>query len=272
MRAGLSGVVLVAAIAVVGVNGPGPVPAVRSQHRHAPNIIHEKHGRYASSTNWSGYSVDGPKGSVTDVKGSWKVPSVTCGSTNAYAAFWVGIDGDNSNTVEQIGTDSDCVNGVATYYAWYEFYPKFPVNISVAINPGDVIFAEVTAGAKGAFTVTLTNESMTGKKQTFTTSGKVPSAAQSSAEWIAEAPWSGGVLPLADFYPAAYFGNDNTKVSGTCFATVGKASGPIGSFGSNVFEITMVTSSGATKAYPTPLTPSLTTGTSFDVNWVIPGP
>src|SRR5947207_1402920 len=71
------------------------------------------------SSNWSGYSVEAAAHTVTDVKGSWIVPAVTVnGTSTAYAAIWVGIDGSNSNTVEQIGTDSDQVNGVAVYYAW----------------------------------------------------------------------------------------------------------------------------------------------------------
>ena len=78
----------------------------------------------STSNNWSGYVVTGPTGSVTYVNGSWIVPAVTASATNAYSAFWVGIDGYNSGTVEQIGTDSDWVNGAAQYYAWYEFYPK----------------------------------------------------------------------------------------------------------------------------------------------------
>ena len=64
--------------------------------------------------NWSGYSIDAANHTVTDVKGSWVVPTVTVsGNGTSYASTWVGIDGDNSNTVEQIGTDSDQVNGKA---------------------------------------------------------------------------------------------------------------------------------------------------------------
>src|SRR6266542_694566 len=82
--------------------------------RHSPIIIRERHGVSVGSLNWSGYAVTGAPGSVTDAKGSWVVPSIqgNCGSTNAYASFWVGIDGFSSNTVEQVGTDSDCQNGV----------------------------------------------------------------------------------------------------------------------------------------------------------------
>ena len=41
---------------------------------------------------------------VSDVKGTWTVPTVTSSSVNSYSAVWVGIDGYADNTVEQIGT------------------------------------------------------------------------------------------------------------------------------------------------------------------------
>ena len=40
------------------------------------------------------------------------------------SAFWVGLDGYSSTSVEQLGTDSDCVSGKPSYYAWYEMYPN----------------------------------------------------------------------------------------------------------------------------------------------------
>ena len=104
----------------------------------------------------------GANGSVTDVKGSWIVPTVTCAAKapDSYSSFWVGIDGYGSNTVEQIGIDADCVSGKAAYSAWFEFYPHWPSTINtVDVVPGDTISAEVSYSTKGQFTVTLTNVS-----------------------------------------------------------------------------------------------------------------
>lgn len=157
-----------------------------------------------TSTNWAGYDATqatNPGTTFTSVSASWVVPAVTIAPTNAYASFWVGLDGDGSNSVEQIGTDSDYVNGQAQYYAWYEMYPKMPVNLSLAVKPGDTISASVVAGARGSFTLTLT-DATTG--QTFTTAQKSMKAKLYSAEVIAEAPWSGGVLPLADFSTVSF--------------------------------------------------------------------
>jgi Peptidase A4 family len=125
-----------------------------------PQSEYEPHGshphiRYgaSSSLNWAGYAVTGAAGSVSDVKGSWIVPSVTCSpSQNAYSAFWTGIDGYSSSTVEQTGTDSDCQSGSATYYAWFEFYPNPSFLVSgFTVTPGDQISAEVSYSG-GMFT------------------------------------------------------------------------------------------------------------------------
>lgn len=230
-----------------------------SEYSHGPRIK----DKYGNSLNWAGYAVTGSAGSVTDVTGSWVVPTVTCPGGSQYAAFWVGIDGYSDNTVEQTGTDSDCQNGNPRYYAWFEFYPKpmFRIN-TITVSPGDTMSAEVKYTGGNKFTATITD---TTTRQSFSTSGTV-NAQRSSAEWIAEAPWSGGILPLADFGTANY-GLDYTGIASTNFATVGTSTGPIGSFSSN--SITMVTSSGATKASPSSLT---TDGTSFSVQWVSAGP
>ena len=88
------------------------------------------------SYNWSGYAVltqpasrKVPATAVTAVSGSWKVPAVSDpGTSTAYAAVWVGIDGYSSSTVEQTGTLSyvSVSNGMTTVtnYAWYEMYPN----------------------------------------------------------------------------------------------------------------------------------------------------
>jgi hypothetical protein len=85
------------------------------------------------------------KDAVSYVAGSWTVPTVSCPRRGtSYAAFWVGIDGYSSSTVEQTGTLAECSNGVATYSAWYEFYPSPMYTISaLTVRPGDVITAQV---------------------------------------------------------------------------------------------------------------------------------
>lgn len=236
--------------------------ASATEYQHAPKIKIKA----GTSSNWAGYSVDAQVGSVTDVKGSWIVPSVASSTQNQYSSFWVGIDGDTSNTVEQIGTDSDVINGVPRYYAWYEFYPKASSTISsMQVKPGDTMSADVSYSKnQNIFTVTITDVT-TGKS--YSTSARVNKAQRNSAEWITEAPWSGGVLPLADF-TTANFGQDYTNIASN-IATISGTTGNIHSFGTSVNPITMVSKSGGNKAVPTGLSSD---GTSFSVNWFNAGP
>lgn len=244
----------ICAAMVWGADGVAPGSQFSlAPRQHVPMILHERHGSNVTSANWSGYAVTGSSGSVNDAKGVWTVPSVTCGSATQYSSFWVGIDGYDSNTVEQIGTDSDCVNGAGVYYAWFEFYPHLSYTINkFPISPGNIISASVNYSGN-TFTVTLTNQT-TG--QSFSTSTKMNNAKRSSAEWIAEAPSGGGVLPLADFNTVAFGPGDD--------ATIGSSTHPIGLFpATNVFQITMVNSSGVAEATPT----ALQSNDSFSVNY-----
>jgi Peptidase A4 family len=155
----------------------------------------------STSTNWSGYAVTGSR--FTSVSSSWTEPTAKCSGT-AYSSFWVGLDGDTSNTVEQTGTDADCSGSTPQYYAWYEMYPKYPVNLSGKVLPGDQLTASVTTNGSGSFTLTISDST---QKWTFTTTQKLKSAKLASAEVIAEAPSSNsGVLPLANFGTVSFSG------------------------------------------------------------------
>jgi hypothetical protein len=191
------------AATVVGVLC-APVPALAAgsaSDRHAaPNHRID----HSTSSNWSGYAVSGV-GPYKSVFSSWTQPSVDCSKTpTGWSAFWVGLDGDTTNTVEQTGTEADCSKGTAVYYGWYEMYPKFPVNYANPVSPGDSLTASVTYSGSGSFRLTL-SDATRGWSQT--TTQRLKSAKLGSAEVIAEAPsGSGGVLPLADFGTVAFSG------------------------------------------------------------------
>ena len=237
--------------------------AVVSPHQHRPMKFHRvRSDATVESENWSGYAVTGS--AFTKALGSWTISAVNCSATpNSYSAFWVGIDGYSSDTVEQTGTIAYCNGTSAGYYAWYEFYPAGSVEIpSVPVSPGNEISAEVSYSGS-EFTTTIKNVT-TGKS--YSKTGRVRGAARSSAEWIAEAPCctnSGGILPLSDF-GTGYFGEDYTGISDTNYATETSKSGPISAFGSDVQEIIMVSSGGTDEAVPSALTSD---GTSFTVAW-----
>jgi hypothetical protein len=196
-----------------------------------------------TSSNWSGYAVEtnmnNPQsGAVTAVSGSWNVPAVT-GSGTAYCAVWVGIDGYSSSSVEQIGTESDLVDGKGEYSVWYEMYPQGSVGIStMSVSAGDSITASVqyvASGAyKGEFQLTITDTSR--KNDTFTTYQGYSQAQRSSAEWIVEAPSSySGVLQLANFGSVAF---------SSATATINGVTGPIDGSGWQAMAIDIANHSG----------------------------
>jgi hypothetical protein len=168
----------------------------------------------STSTNWAGYAVTGSR--YTSVSASWVQPAVNCSVTpTGWSSFWVGLDGDTTNTVEQTGSEADCSSGRAVYSAWYEMYPKYPVNYSNTVKAGDQFSASVTTDGRGSFTLKLTDATQ-GWSRTAT--ARLKSAKLGSAEVIAEAPSSNsGVLPLADFGTANF---SAAKANNTSFASL----------------------------------------------------
>jgi hypothetical protein len=223
-----------------------------------------------TSTNWAGYaavqgSLASPnKGAISYAAGTWQVPAVICSSSHdTYSSAWVGIDGYASNTVEQIGTSQDCRSGNPTYYAWYEMYPKWPANLKhqvYPVLPGDTVTAKVEylPSGKGQFKLSISNNgAVSGSAWSFSTTQKSGSAARSSAEWIMEAPWSSGVLPLANFGAIGFSGGQ---------ATIGNVTGPIGSWTNDRIDMIVSASNPAVKAQTSDLS-SKKTPDSFTVTW-----
>jgi hypothetical protein len=215
------------------------------------------------SKNWSGYAITASPGAVTDVKGSWIVPAVATTKSATYSAFWVGIDGYGSGTVEQIGTSSDTDSrGRPVYYAWYEMYPAYPVTIQHTVSVGDKMTGEVSY-ASGVFTLTLIDAGTNGVygdstdwTETITQAG-TSSMQRLSAEWVAEAPSSmSKVLPLANF---------GTVTFTDCQATIGGTTASISSFSYGYDAIFMVANPKTVKAAPSALSAD---GSSFSVTWL----
>jgi hypothetical protein len=155
-----------------------------------------------TSSNWAGYAATAGNGTFTSVSSNWTQPAGHCTGGHRYAAFWVGLDGYSSSTVEQIGTEVDCSGFIPRYYAWYEIYPSAAVNFPVSIapvSPGDRFSASVTYQGSNTFKLVLNDNT---KHWTRSVSGTLANPALSSAEVIAEAPCctsNGGTLPLTNF-------------------------------------------------------------------------
>ena len=232
-----------------------PLPGSALQgHRAGPRI----RNRNGSSSNWGGYAVlsrlDAPlSGSVSDVKGTWTVPSVSATDTDhTYSSAWVGIDGYSDRTVEQTGTEHDMTPDGPVYYAWFEMYPKFGYRIlNFPVEPGDRISAEVKYVGNNQFKLTIVN---TTRDVTFTITQR-EKAHRQSAEWIVEAPYSGGTLPLADFGTLNFSG---------CSATLSGHTGAISDPAWQYDAIAMVEDDGTVKAATSGLSGG---GSGFSVTW-----
>src|SRR5260370_2097767 len=197
MLALTAGAVLTASSASAATGGArgfrpgGPVHLVGAS-AHALGISHQ-----AQSTNWSGYAAT--TGTYTSVWASWSQPTGICSRGDQYAAFWVGLDGYSSSSVEQTGSEVDCIGRTARYYAWYEMYPAASQSYSNPVRAGDHFNASVTYQGSNVFRLYIAD---TTQGWSHTTTASLAGAARSSAEVIVEAPcctFSGGILPLADF-------------------------------------------------------------------------
>jgi hypothetical protein len=197
---------------------------------------------------WSGYVVTPSTTTFTSVSANWVQPKVTCPkksspNADAWSLFWVGLDGSTTTTVEQGGSEAQCMSGKPHYTAWWEMYPTNSIQPSFSIAAGDHISASVvwsstndtytvtvndtTAGHEHSLVVVASTDSAAVNPDTYTTtedgetSGPTTfppatpdgppgtlcagdSCDNASAEWIVEAPGDAGGNK-GDLYPLAPF-------------------------------------------------------------------
>ena len=159
-----------------------------------------------SSSNWAGYAATGSNDDFTSVASSWVQPAGHCSSGDQYSAFWVGMDGYTSRSVEQTGSEVDCLGPTAEYYAWYEIYPSAEVTFSNPVQAGDQFSASVSYQGSNKFLLTITDSTQHWKRSA---TRRLAGAARSSAEVIAEAPcctYRGAILPLTNFGTVSFSG------------------------------------------------------------------
>jgi hypothetical protein len=196
------------------------------------------------SSNWSGYaesetSEGAQPDTFTKVSATWVEPTITCSTLESesteyqIAAFWVGIDGFGSDTVEQDGTLEECYGDEYLGAAdWWEMYPYNSVDIENSVAGGQKINASVTrTGTKYKLSVKVTHnadENFSTTQNAITDFGGP--AENISAEWIAEAPCCNGddVYDLAQWSPPIKF--TKAKVTGSA------GSGTISSYASGGVE------------------------------------
>lgn len=234
---------------------------VRGVHPHIPAEKDQlKKSSKVVSTNWSGYVAAADfttpsVNSVSAVYGSWIVPTIGTNS-NSYAAFWIGIDGYTSSTVEQIGTSHSFVNGVKKHFAWFEMYPRGSFSVGgFPLAAGDVISASVVYSGDGIFTMNIYNNTREVYATVPTIYTKSLTAKRSCAEWIVEAPFLNGTLPLNNFTTAYLWG---------CIANISGILSLMNNSSWPNTAITMITNTGTPKAIPSV---SLQDNSSFFITW-----
>ena len=207
-----------------------------------------------AADNWSGYAdVACSTCSLRYVSADFTVPHLNTAKSpnNSWAAHWVGLDGVNNRTVEQVGIDTYVINGLDYYYAWYEMAPAPTQVYSLAASPGDNIQVSVYT-VNGTYYLSLNDTTLGAGLNATATVPAGYTGQNKSAEVITEAPseltGDGSLvqLPLADYGQVNY----NS-------ATVTSRSGTHGGLGSNSlwnsYAIKMVSASGTALSTPSGL-------------------
>ena len=209
------------------------------------------------SFNWSGYADTASSAQTfTKVSGSWTTPSVTCSAEDQITSDWVGLDGFNSATVEQLGTISWCYKGKPLYFTWYSMFPNGTTEVGAALKPGDKISASVTRTGT-SYALRLTDSTTSGNNISVTKTCPLTTCLDTSAEWVSERPSFAkpfGIVPQAHYN--AFKITNGSQTSGGHTGTIGAGPG--------VTEITM---RDATSAYNLGTVSALTGGNSFTTTW-----
>jgi len=195
----------------------GPIRPYLDAHGHAMRGLRNTY----TTGNWSGYAIGSWQSgqSYSSASMTWQVPAVSYvpGTGNVdYLSTWVGIGGfcQNANcsavdqTLVQLGTAAQVSSsGQIEYYPWYELLPNSEIPLPYVVKPGDVMTASLectancTPGATQTWSLTMSD---TTSGWTWPATNFQYQSGMSSVDTITEAPYSGGVLPLADYTGANF--------------------------------------------------------------------
>jgi hypothetical protein len=246
----------------------GTVGSARAASVHRPvgyagparGIMHAGSGSL-ESRNWAGYAAL-PLTGTTDfnaVKSTWVEPAVTCEAASAWTVFWVGLDGWNSDTVEQGGSSAQCIGGVPNYTLWWEMYPTNAIQTMNGISPGDTISASVTYDPSTKLYRIKVKDVTSG--QGFTKHEKCANnqtCSRASAEAIAEDVGrfgQGTYFPLADYGTMTFTNSTITDVNGTA-----------GGFTKPAWQYAAITEQSGTRIYAT-ISALSDRGKTFSATW-----
>lgn len=227
-----------------------------------------------TTINWSGYGLGkepfATPGTTdfTYVAGTWTVPAVTCNTKEArFDSNWVGIDGFNDTTVEQLGTSSECWEGKAYYTSWIEMFPGPSYPEALSVKPGQSITASVRrTGTKYDLYLKDNTTGASFNVDTDETTCAATTCLAASAEWVVERPaFASGfgfqIVPLAP-YGTSTFTSMVASAAGLGIYTKSPAT-----FVKGTGVWRMWIGSSATDAYPLDSTSSIKNN-SFTTTWL----
>lgn len=215
------------------------------------------------SMNWAGYvdqpCVGGSTGAVSKVSANWVMPTgVVCPPTTFHevATYWIGLGGYSDPTLEQIGTEENCIMGSWLFGAWWEIYPNARVMDirNVSARPGDSVSASLSYTGASTFVFSITDNTA-GTSATFTRVFPGVAAPQ-SAEWIVESGVVAGVAVtnLLNFHAMNFT---------SCLLTIGSVTGPI----TGPWQTISLTMGNIPRKVPMATVGPLQSGNSFMVSW-----
>ncbi len=223
-------------------SGPSGSVAPGSPTAVPPTVAPPASGT-SNSRNWAGYAAS--SGNFTAVTGTWTVPKIMSAGSFGTDATWVGIGGTNSRDLIQAGTEETTDgSGNVQWDGWIEMLPQSSRPVEFAVHPGDSVTVSITQkGAPNQWLIQMKNNTTA---ETYQTTVQYKSTL-SSAEWIEEAPSSGGrggkVLPLDNFGTVQF--SRGTAVQNGKAVTIAQ---------SGAQPITLAGPSGSTLVMPSVLT------------------
>ncbi|KAF8342483.1 peptidase A4 family-domain-containing protein [Amanita rubescens] len=190
----------------------------RIAHRksHPAQLIRESTdiSNVVYTSNWGGIVLSGyPPGTFVAVTGTFVVP--TPSSPNGAVSVWVGIDGYScGNAFLQTGVDISYENGVVSLQPWYEWYPNYPSDFNLSINPGDSV--QLTVNAYTTTTGLVTIDNLTTGQSASRHVSSSNALCEQDVEWIVEDYEQGGSLvPMCDFGNIQFTDAYATTANGT---------------------------------------------------------
>lgn len=158
------------------------------------------------STNWGGYTTSfvnpDPQSRPLSVDSYWTVPAVSCTQNGlpvptGDVSVWDGLGGTGSSDLEQAGTVSQCILGIARFFAFVQLVPSQAASVQLnsakyPVSPGDTIRAAVSEQGPGYFALQLWNYTKHWY-YAYIWQTKDPNALPKTADWIVEDPTLLGV-------------------------------------------------------------------------------